>query len=171
MRSVLVFIGRTDAEAESPILWPPDAKSWLIGKVPDAGKDWGQEEKGITEDKMVGWYHQLNGHGFGWTLGAGDGQGGLGCYGSWGHKELDTTEWLNWTELPHCRQMLYWLSYVGSFNNQLCIYNQLPNIAFLLVFRSYLSTALEGRINASSSCTFNNCPICSRSYNNYFSTV
>ena len=74
-----VFFGRTDAKAETPILWPPDAKSWLIGKDPDAGKDWGQEEKGTTEDKIVGWHHRLNGHEFGWTLGVGDGQGGLAC--------------------------------------------------------------------------------------------
>ena len=94
-----VFIGRTDVEAETPILWPPDAKSWLLWKDPDAGKDWGQGEKGKTEDEMVGWHHRLNGHGFGWTLGVGDGQGGLACCGSWGHKESDTTEWLNWTEL------------------------------------------------------------------------
>ena len=94
-----VFIGRTDVEAETPILWPPDAKSWLIGKDPDAGKDWGQEEKGMTEDELVGWHHQLNGHGFGWTLGVGDGQGGLACCDSWGRKESDTTEWLNWTEM------------------------------------------------------------------------
>ena len=91
-----IFIGRTDAEAEAPILWPPNAKSWLIWKDSDAGKDWGQEEKGMTEDEMVGWHHQLNGHGFGWTPGVGDGQGGLACCSSWGRKELDTTEWLNW---------------------------------------------------------------------------
>ena len=94
-----VFIGRTDVEAEAPILWPPDAKSWLIWKDPDAGKDWGQEEKGMTEDEMVGWHHRLNGHGFGWTQGVGDGQGGLMCCSSWGCKKSDTTEWLNWTEL------------------------------------------------------------------------
>ena len=94
-----VFIGRTDDEAETPILWPPDAKSWLIWKDPDAGKDWRREEKGTKEDEMVGWHHRLNGHGFGWTLGVGDGQGGLVCCGSWGHKELDMTEWLNWTKL------------------------------------------------------------------------
>ena len=93
-----VFIGRTGVEAESLILWPPDAKSWLIWKDPDAGKDWGQEEKGTTEDEMAGWHHQHNGHGFGWTPGVGDGQGGLVYCGSWGHKELDTTEQLNWTE-------------------------------------------------------------------------
>ena len=93
-----VFIGRTDAEAETPILWPSDAKSWLIWKDPDAGKDWRREEKGMTEDEMVGWHHWLNGHGSEWTPGVGDGQGGLVCCGSWGHKESDTTERLNWTE-------------------------------------------------------------------------
>ena len=92
-----IFIGRTDAESETSILWPPDAKSWLIWKDPDAGKDWGQEEKGTTEDEMVGWHHQLSGHGFGWTPGVGDGQGSLASCGSWGCKESDTTEWLNWT--------------------------------------------------------------------------
>ena len=94
-----VFIGRTDVEAETPILWPPDMKSWLIGKDFDAGKDWGQEEKGTTEDEMVGWHHQLNGRGFGWTPEVGDGQGGLACCSSWGCKESDMTERLNWTEL------------------------------------------------------------------------
>ena len=93
-----VFIGRTDAKAETPILWPPDAKSWLIRKDPDAGKDWKQEEKGMMEDETVGWHHQLDGHGFGWAPGVGDGQVGLVCCGSWGCKELDMTEWLNWTE-------------------------------------------------------------------------
>ena len=86
------------AEAETPILWPSDAKSWLIGNDPDAGKDWRQEEKGMTEDEMVGWHHRLDGRDFGWTLGLGDGQGSLACCDSWGHKELDTTEQLNWTE-------------------------------------------------------------------------
>ena len=90
-----VFIGRTDVEAETPILWPPDAKSWLIWKDPDARQDWRWEEKGTTEDEMVGWHHRLSGHGFGWTPRVGDGQGGLACWGSWGHKELDTTEQLN----------------------------------------------------------------------------
>ena len=93
-----VFFGRTDVEAETPILWPPDAKSWLIGKDPDARRDWGQEEKGTTEDEMVGWHHWLNRHGFRWTPGVGDGQGGLACCGSWGRKESDTTEWLNWND-------------------------------------------------------------------------
>ena len=77
-----VFIGRTEVEAKTPILWPPDAKSWLIWKDPDAGKDWGKEEKGTTEDEMVRWHHRLDGRGFGWTLGVGDGQGGLACCGS-----------------------------------------------------------------------------------------
>ena len=101
-------IGRSDIEAETPIVWPPDAKSWLIGKDPDAGKDWGQEEKGTTEDEMVGWYHRFDIHGFGWTLGVNDGQGGLACCSSWGRKESDTTEWLNWTELERV-QLFVWL--------------------------------------------------------------
>ena len=90
-----IFIGRKDAEAEIPILCPLDAKNWLIGKDPDAGKDWGQEEKGTTEDEMVGWHHQLDGHEFEQAPGVGDGQGSLVCCSSWGHKELDTTERLN----------------------------------------------------------------------------
>ena len=93
-----VLIGRTDAEAETPILWPPDMKNWLIGKDPDAGRDWGQEEKGMTEDEMAGWHHRLNGREFEWTPGVGDGQGGLACCDSRGRKESDRTEWLNWTE-------------------------------------------------------------------------
>ena len=99
-----VFIGRTDAEAEIPMLWPPDSKSWLIGKDPDAGKDWGQEEKGTTEDEMAGWHRRHNGHGFGWIPGVGDGQGGLARCGSWGRKELDTTKRLNWTETKDKRK-------------------------------------------------------------------
>ena len=94
-----MFIGMTDVEAETPILWPPDAKSWLIGKDSDAGRDWGQEEKGTTEDKMAGWHHGLDGRESECTPGVGDGQGGLVCCGSWGRKESDTTERLNWTEL------------------------------------------------------------------------
>ena len=85
------------AEAKAPILWQPDAKSWFIGKDPDVGEDGRQEEKGAIEDEMVGWHHQLNGHWFGWTPGVGDGQGGLACCGSWGLKESDMTEQLNWT--------------------------------------------------------------------------
>ena len=86
-----IFTGRTDAEAEAPILWPPDAKNWLIGKYPDAGKDWRQEEKGTTEDEMVGWHHWLNGHEFEQALGVGDGQGSLACFSPWGCKESDMT--------------------------------------------------------------------------------
>ena len=94
-----VYFGRTDAEAETPILWPPHVKNWLIGKDPDAGRDLAEEEKETTEDEMAGWHHQLDAHEFGWTSGVGDGQGGLACYDSWGRKEADMTERLNWTEL------------------------------------------------------------------------
>ena len=94
-----VFIGRNDAKAETPVLWPPHVKSWLIGKDSGAGRDWGQEEKGTTEDVMAGWHHWLDGHESEWTPGVGDGQGSLACCDSWGRKESDTTEWLNWTEL------------------------------------------------------------------------
>ena len=89
-----VFIGRTDARAETPILWPPSVKNWLIGKDPDAGKDWRWEEKGTTEDEMVEWHHRLNGHEFEWTPGVGDRQGGLACCSPRGRKVLDTTEQL-----------------------------------------------------------------------------
>ena len=93
------FFGRNDAKAETPVLWPPHAKSWLIGKDFDAVRDWGQEEKGTTEDEMAEWHHWLDGHESEWTLGVGDGQGGLACCSSWGRKESDTTERQNWTEL------------------------------------------------------------------------
>ena len=94
-----IFIGRTNAKAETPVLWPPHVKSWLIGKDSDAGRDRGQEEKGTTEDEIAGWHNRLDEHESEWTPGAGDGQGGLACCDSWGRKESDTTEWLNWTEL------------------------------------------------------------------------
>ena len=95
-----VFFGRNDAKAETPVLWPPHAKSWLIGKDCDAGRAWGQEEKGMTEDEMAGCHHWLDGHESEWTPGVGDGQGGLACCDSWGHKESDKNERLNWlTEL------------------------------------------------------------------------
>ena len=93
------IIGRTDAEAETPILWPPHPKSWLIGEDSDAGRDWGQEEKGTIENEMAGWHHRIYGPKSEWTLGVGDGQGGLACCNLWGRKESDKTEWLNWTEL------------------------------------------------------------------------
>ena len=93
------FFGGNDAEAETPVLWPPHVKSWLTGKDSDAGRDWGQEETGTTEDEMAGWHHRLNGLESKWTPGVCDGQGGLACCDSWGRKESDTTERLNWTEL------------------------------------------------------------------------
>ena len=96
-----MFTGGTDVAAETAILSSPDVERWLIGKDPDAGRDWEQEEKGMTEDEMAGWHHRLHGHEFEWTLGAGDGQRGLACCGSWGRKESDVTERLNWTELKY----------------------------------------------------------------------
>ena len=112
-----MFIGRTDAKAETPILWPSHVKSWLIGKDCDAGRDWGWEEKGTTEDEMVGWHHWPDGHEFEWTPGVGDGQGGLASCDSWGHKESDTTEWLNWTEL-----------------NKLMLKNKISNLQWLICY-------------------------------------
>ena len=94
-----VFFGRNDAKAETLILWPPHEKSWLLRKDSDAGRDWGQEEKGMTEDEMAEWHNRLDGREFEWTLGVGDGQGALACCNSWGYKELDMTEQLSWTEL------------------------------------------------------------------------
>ena len=110
-----VFFGRNAAEAETPVLWPPHAKSWLIGKDSDAGRDWGQEEKGTTEDEMAGWHYWLYGREFEWTPGVGDGQGDLACCDSWGCKESDTTERLNWTELNWSKKGLgqpsiFWIS-------------------------------------------------------------
>ena len=95
-----VFIGRTDVEAETPILWPPDVKSWLIGKDPDSGKDWGQE-KGKTEDEVIVWHHWLNGHETEQTLGDGEEQGSLECCSPCGCKESYPTKQLNWTQLIH----------------------------------------------------------------------
>ena len=115
-----VFFGRTDTEAETPVLWPPHVKSWLIGKDSDAGRDWGQEEKGTTEDEMAGRNHWLDGCEFEWTPGDGDGQGGLAFCDSWGLKESDTTEWLNWTELNTkiSGEKESWKAYeVGKFLN------------------------------------------------------
>ena len=99
-----IFTGRMDAEAETAILWPPDVKNWFTGKDPDAGKDWRWEEKGTTEDEMVGWHHRLDGHEFEQASGVGAGQGSLMCRSPWGHKESDTTEWLNWTNIPNWHQ-------------------------------------------------------------------
>ena len=104
-----VFIGRTDAKDETLILWPPDVKSWLIWKDPDAGKDWGQEENRTTEDEMVGWHHWLYGHEFEQASGVGDGQGGLVCCSPWGHKDSDTTL----TELKWTPQTVQLIDYQG----------------------------------------------------------
>ena len=109
-----LFIGKTDAEAETPILWPPDGKNWLIEKDPNAGKDWRLEEKGMTEDKMVGWHHQLDGHEFEQAPGVGEGQRGLVYCSPWGCKESDTTEWLNWIAVQYCADFCHistWISY------------------------------------------------------------
>ena len=102
-----IFIGRTDAEAEAPILWPPDVKSRLTGKDPDAGKDWRWEEKGMTEDKMVGWHHRINGHEFEQALGDGEGQGSLACCSPW---ESDTTEQLSNNKTPRRRAKLNFIN-------------------------------------------------------------
>ena len=107
-RSALGFLWRDDAEAETPVFWPPHAKSWLIGKDSDAGRDWGQEEKGTPEDEMAGWHHWLDGRESEGTPGVGDGQGGLACCNSLGHEELDTTERLNWSELTGCSGLVLW---------------------------------------------------------------
>ena len=111
----LNFLGRTDAEAEAPALWPPHVKSWLIGKDSDAGRDWGQEEKGTTEDEMAGWHHRLDGQEFDWTLGVGDGQGGLACCDSWGRKDWATE--LNWTDclISNIFQCLFGDIFIYSF--------------------------------------------------------
>ena len=108
-----IFIGRTGTEAEAPILGPPDVNSQLIGKDPDSGKDWGQKEKGMTEDEMVGWHHRHNGHGFGWTLGVGDRQGSLVCCGSWGRRVRHNwaTE-LNWNNNLKFSSAFYLLTYL-----------------------------------------------------------
>ena len=114
------FFGRNDAKAETPVLWPPHVKSWLIGKESDAGRDWGQEEKGTIEDEMAGWHHWLYGHESEWTLGLDDGQGGLACCDSWDRKESDTTERLNWTEstLTSCNRMNHVPPKISSPNPQ-----------------------------------------------------
>ena len=117
----LCFCMRSYAEAETPILWLLHVKSWLSGKDSDAGRDWGQEEKGTTEDDMAGWHHRLDAHEFEWTPRVGDGQGGLACCDSWGRKESDTTERLNWTEVRG-RERFYlcsvWFYYFQSVEHE-----------------------------------------------------
>jgi len=126
------FFGRNDAKAETPVLWLPDTKSWLIGKDSDAGRDWGQEEKGTTEDEMAEWHHWLDGSESQRTPGVGDGQGGLACCDSWGRKELDTTKWLIWSDLIKiyrkenvyliaiCALVSLHISYIKHFSMSLC---------------------------------------------------
>ena len=128
-----MFIGRTDSEAETPILWPPHAKSSLTGKDSDAGRDWGQEEKGTTEDEMAGWYHRLNGRESEWTPGVGDGQEGLACCDSWGCKESDTTEQLNWIELNYIRNNLIYSWEQNFFFNNSIIHGKSTSTYFGLV--------------------------------------
>ena len=131
-----VFFGRNDAKAETPVLGPPQAKSWLTAEDSDAGRDWEQEEKGTTEDEMAGWHHQLDGRESEWTPGVGDGQGGLACCDSWGCKESDTTERLNWTELslPYYFVLLY-LSLVLSSH----FFLFLSSVVFLIIFLLFCS--------------------------------
>ena len=135
-----VFIGRTDAEA--PMLWPPDcAKTQLSGKTLVAGKDWGEEEKGTTEDEMVGWHHRLNDvhPGFGWTPGVGDGQGGLACCCSRGCKELDMTEWLNWFNFR--KQMV---TFPKNSSRLLCQIQWSGYTIFYCLLSKYLATKKDG---------------------------
>ena len=123
MITIAVFLSCFDAEAETPMLWPPDAKNWLVCKDHDAGKDWRQEEKGTTENEMVGWHQRRDGHVFEWTLGVAEGQGGLACCSPWGCKESDMTERLNWTDplisaasIFRNAYFLSWVSQVMSNN-------------------------------------------------------
>ena len=138
-----VFFGRTDVEAETPILWLPDAKSWLVWKDPDAGRDWGQEEKGTTEDKMARWHHRLDALEFGWTPGVGDGQGGLACCDSWGCKESTRlSDWseLNWSLSTYPFIFFFFLfTYLFScWNSLLCSKHarRVPNLLFLHLLSS-----------------------------------
>ena len=140
-----IFIGRTDAEAEAPILWPPDAKSWLIWEDPDAGKDWRQEEKGMTEDEMVGWHHRLNGHESEWIPGVGDGQGGLACCDSWGRKESDMTERLDWTELDYLLLKQQWQNTKTQGQNKQAKKNQTIHSIFKLFILFLILKKYKGK--------------------------
>ena len=131
-------------EAETPVLWPPHAKSWLIGKDSDAGRDWGQEDKGTTEDEMAGWHHRLDGREFQWTPEVGNRQGGLACCDSWGRKELDTTEGLNWSELnlsviqaPNLRVNSYSSISFAYLPNHLILKKKKKHSFYLLLPRIY----------------------------------
>jgi len=139
------FFGRNDAKAETPVLWPPHAKSWLIGKDSGAGRDWGQEEKGTTEDEMAGWHHWLNGRESEWTPGVGDGQGGLACCNSWGRKELDRTERLIWSDLIWCTVschlqtvralLLFWSGFLLFLFPLSLLYLRLPELCWIIVVK------------------------------------
>ena len=122
-------------KAEAPVLWPPHVKCWLIGKDSDAGRDWGQEEKGTTEDEMAGWHHWLNGRESEWTPGVGDGQGGLACCDSWGRKESDMTEWLNWLKLLPSPESPYFYDLILNLQIPQNIFQ-----LFSLLFFSFLLT-------------------------------
>ena len=138
-----MFFGRNDAKAETPVLRPPHEKSWLIGEDSDAGRDWGQEEKGMTKDEMAGWHHWLDGREFELTPGDGDGQGGLACCDSWGRKESDRTERLNWTELNWRRRL--WGTFKITFKLPITL------LLFLFNYHSHPSKAdLHGKTLASS---------------------
>ena len=132
-----VFLGRTDAKAETPILWPPHEKSWLIGKDSDAGRDWGQEKR-MTEDEMAGWHHRLDGRESEWTPEDGDGQGGLACCDSWRHKVSDTTEWLNWTELN-------WPIH-GTFHDFLSREDASIHLIKVFIVKDYLQVCFHARL-------------------------
>ena len=135
------FFGRTDAKAETPVLWPPHVKIWLIGKDSDAGRDWGQEEKGTTEDEMAGWHHWLDGRESEWSPGVGDGQGGLACCDSWGRKESDTIERLSWTELNIYYYYIYsnklQRTYIGENISMLLMLTQSPKFIVLMSWRVF----------------------------------
>ena len=146
-----MFIARIDAEAETPILWPADAKNWLIGKDPDAGKHWRGDGKGTTADEMVGWHHWLSDHVFVQALGVGDGQGSLTCCSPCGRKALDTTEWLNWTELTHNMLSLafrsfpplWFTSYIFSFFQSTDKLNQVIKNHVAKIVGFFFSSAIQ----------------------------
>ena len=143
-----IFIGRTDAAAETLVLWPPDVKNWFIWKDPDAVKVWRQEDKGATEEEMVGWHHRLNGHEFEQIPGVGDGQGSHACYSPWGCKESDMTEWLNWLSDWLYYLFMMWQSFpsrVPILQNPGHTHTQIyshffPLLIFILVFHSLRGT-------------------------------
>ena len=133
-----ILIGRADAEAKAPILWPPDVKSRLIGKAPDAGKDWGQKEKGAWEEKMVGWHHRLSGHELGQILGDGEGQGSLACCSPWGREESDTTGWLNNNKMI-VLFLIFWGTFI-LFPQRLHQFTFLPTMHEGSLFSIFLTT-------------------------------